>query len=836
MKRFRSHFHALCGKILIAVALPGLLVVAEPVAAETDEIVVTTRKREENLQDVPIAVTAISGDFIERAGVRDLRDIAQLDPSLSVNEFFSQNDTRITIRGLTNTRGRANLAFLVDGIDVTSEPMGNSGSPLLVNQRLLNDVARIEVVKGPQSALYGRAAFAGALNYITKDPGDEFEVSTSLDVSDQESYEVGGAITIPLMENTLSTRFNVVNWDADGYYPNEVTGSNLGGGNGTGVSGTLLYTPADTLRIKTRFSYSSDDYEPRATARLTEGAVTLPVPDVPGLDLDESVEIIPEIGDADGLVVQSSENPRTGTDYFGTRTDILRGTVAIDWNLSNWDFSSLTGFTDATTDQMWDLDRQAEGRPDTVLGHAEVNSTTETKQFSQEFRVASNWDSAVQITVGGLYWKEERTNADRSITSVCFQSVRCPLDGLSGWQDVLLSMEAANAVNGGFSIASAADTDSWSLYALAEWDINAQWKLTVEDRYVNEKFTRMREKGSACVVYYPLKILPDGFLFDTSDDFSCVHGPDETGSVRSSFQTPKLMLEFMLSEDILIYGSVSKAQKPGGISGGGAPGPFTPDFESLEFLPEKMWAYELGAKTSWSGAFGELTLNGAVFYQDYSDKQISVRTIINGFLVGRTANASAASVTGLELATNWATPLEGLTLGVAYTYLNAEYDDFLDVTTDERRIAVAGGCTDVVDLAGTLNCVVDLSGNKIELAPEHAASGFVNLTRPVASSSLEWFLETNVQYQGERYTTDNNEATLDDYWMVNARGGLTADRWSATLYIDNVFDDNTLQNWGNSPDFGAAVVDGGFDGFFKVMEIVALPNPRTVGMRVSVDF
>ncbi len=834
--RFRP---ILCGATVVAAFLPGLplLVYTGAVAAEQriEEIVVTTRRQAENVQDVPIAVNPISGDFIERAGVRDLRNIAQLDPSLSINEFFSQNDTRVTIRGLTNTRGRSNAAFLVDGIDVTSEPTGNAGTPLLVNQRLLNDVERIEVVKGPQSALYGRAAFAGALNYITKDPSDEFEVRALVDVNDQNAVEIGGVLNLPINDK-MAMRLNGVTWDADGYYKNEVTGRDVGGGEGDGGAFSFLYTPNDEVRIKFRTSYSEDNYDPRATARLTEGAETFEVPQIPGLNLDPTVDIITEIGDADGLVVQMSENPRTGDDYPGTTTEIFRSSLIAEWQLDKWLLSSYTGYTNASTFQFWDLDRQAEGRPDTILGHGEVRSTTDTRQFSQEFRLASDWEGPVQFTFGGLYWTEDRDFDDDSYTAVCFISSRCFSDGLTGWQDIILEMDIDNAAAGYQGDQSRGDTDHWSIYALVAWDITEKWKLTFENRYVNEQFIRTRNKGSSCAIFYPAKLLPDGFVFDVQGDFSCSVGPEEIGSVRSEFNTPKFTLEYFPTDDVLIYASVAKAQKPGGISGGGAPGPFAVEFESLYFDPEKLWAYEIGSKTTWAGDYGALTLNGAVFYQDYTDKQITVRTVIDGFLVGRTENASAASVGGLELNTQWATPIDGLTLVAAYTYLDTEFDDFKDLTTDERRIVAAGGCSDLVDLAGTLNCVVDLSGNQLELAPENAFFGAVNLTKPFGSGGTEWFAEISANYQDERYTDDNNLATLDDYWLFDARAGLMSDRWNAILYVDNVFDNDTLLNWGNSPDFGAAPVDAGISNIFSVMEISALPNKRTFGIRVNLNF
>ena len=126
---------------------------------------VTARKREETLQDVPIAVTAISVEQLQRRGIQDVEGIIQGDPSLGFDLGIAPYDTRIVVRGLSPTRGRPNVATLVDGIDVSSEAIGVAGGSLLINPRLV-DIERIEVVKGPQSALYGRSAFAGAINYV----------------------------------------------------------------------------------------------------------------------------------------------------------------------------------------------------------------------------------------------------------------------------------------------------------------------------------------------------------------------------------------------------------------------------------------------------------------------------------------------------------------------------------------------------------------------------------------------------------------------------------------------------------------------------------------------
>ena len=333
-----------------------------------EQIVVTTRKREENLQEVPISIGVFDAEQIERQGIRDLADITKLSPSLQFDRSGFENSVRVTMRGLSNTRGRSNVAFLVDGIDVTSETTGtNAGSPLLVNQRLLSDIERIEVVRGPQSALFGRAAFAGAINYVSKAPADELEGSVSVDVAQHDQQEYSGGFSMPLTE-TLGMRLNGVAWSNDGYYENIVSGEEFGGGDGYALAGTLAWEPVDTLDLTLRTTYSDDEYKPGAVAGIYDRDVTIDVPQSAidnDVTSDTSVNIIPSIGDADGLQVRSSEDPLTGGDYPGSTLDVFRTSLIANWEVGNYMLSSYTGYTDADFTQRYDLDRQAQGRPDT---------------------------------------------------------------------------------------------------------------------------------------------------------------------------------------------------------------------------------------------------------------------------------------------------------------------------------------------------------------------------------------------------------------------------------------------------------------------------------------
>jgi len=235
--------------------------------AQIDQIVVTTRKREENLQAVPIAISAISAEDLERKSFSSISDLTGLDSSVLFDEGAARSDTRISVRGLSPTRGRQNVAVLVDGIDVSSEAISNSGGGVLINTRLV-DIDRVEVVKGPQSVLFGRSAFAGAIQYVTKDPSEEFTSSISVDANAEDQYSGTLSISGPVFEEKLGLRFNAAVWDEPGFYDNTITGDSLGDDEGYGLALTAKSQPTDDITLKFRAEYQDQQSGPAATAFL----------------------------------------------------------------------------------------------------------------------------------------------------------------------------------------------------------------------------------------------------------------------------------------------------------------------------------------------------------------------------------------------------------------------------------------------------------------------------------------------------------------------------------------------------------------------------------------
>jgi hypothetical protein len=200
-----------------------------------------------------------------------------------------------------------------------------------------------------------------------------------------------------------------------------------------------------------------------------------------------------------------------------------------------------------------------------------------------------------------------------------------------------------------------------------------------------------------------------------------------------------------------------------------------------------------------------------------------------------TSNASAAHVLGSEIEAAWSTPLDGLEASIAYTWLEAEYDNFVDVSSSPNAIAIQGQCNTIVTQLGTRRCVIDNSGNALEYAPEHALAAGLSYRRPLPAG-FDVMLEASSRYQDEVFTTSGNFTTQSEYWQLDLRAGLSTDRLTLTLFLDNALDDDTIRTSSSIPDFGAAAVDRGIPTSPAFQNTAVLPDPRVFGIRLAYEF
>jgi outer membrane receptor protein involved in Fe transport len=543
--------HGLLRRFAVAVSGGMAVVLALPAQANTEmgleEVVVTARKREENLQDVSMSITAIPAAEIEKLGLQDVEDIARLDASLIYDKGYSATDNRISIRGLSPTRGRVNVAILVDGIDTSSESISFGGGSLLATNRLL-DLQAVEIVKGPQSALYGRSAFAGAVQYVTKDPARVEEGKISGSYGDYGRYDLSGSWSGPLSD-TFGVRVNAVYWNQDGIHTNIVTGRKVGDGDGWGIALTGKWAPSDTMSAKVRVEYADDRYGqfptaqlpinlvsvrptagsqcltvgsgtavaavggrcPTGSQRVYSGTTVLPPgfalppgsgnPAYPGTffgsnHVYSSVGLVPA---ASQLAVKLDPNPYTGKDYEGSNREVLRTSAVLNWDLEQGSITSLTGYTDAyfSFDEDGDFDSGVVNGVDRASRAARFDNENDTTQFSQELRYRSDFDGAFNFMGGVLYWQEKAAQTTRSINIFCLPPV--PANTFFPGQPPI----AASCTQGGRALTAnqvmtqmtpiprlnSREIEHTSMFGMLEFDVSERIKLSLEGRYADETET-----------------------------------------------------------------------------------------------------------------------------------------------------------------------------------------------------------------------------------------------------------------------------------------------------------------------------------------------------------
>jgi len=891
------------GAPLVVFAALGLSTEAWSAVAE---IVVTTRKREESLQDIPVAVEAITADTIATKGIVDLESLLSQSASVILDRGFAPQDQRIVIRGLSPTRGRQNVAVLVDDIDISSETLGaTAGGSLLINPRLF-DIERVEIVKGPQNALYGRSAFAGAVNFITKKPGDTFEARVSSDLGTEGQREISGAVSGPVTDS-LKLGFSGVLWNHDGFYRNSITGGRMGGGDGNAVSGTLVWEVTDGLSLTARVERSDDQFEitPFANGFYPDGDGAQGLGQAPLINANSRVQLnhlfaVPdlaqydpavgefcpesnptcnlsrvtsqtailgikgEVPGADSLQPRMSEDPRTCgedypdslagcSDYPGTDREVTRGSLTVDWDLGTLALKSLSHY--ATTDT-----EQHEGSEDqsasTGTATGELHVFNETDLFSQEFRVLSKGDGPLRWVVGALYWNEDVDVADGSATCLDYSGFPS-LNGSCGaaWRNVVvggpLPMGAPIPLADPMAVPLnparwARETTHYSIYGHIDWEFAESLTLSVEAR---QTWDETENSGPS---------VSTG-LWDPSGTFPCAFGPPftpcpsigpgtvdadgpgpggfvttvsglNTAKVDDSFFAPKATIAWQATDDQNYYFSWAEAYKPEGVQGftGGA-GSFDP--EGSKFKQEKLVVWELGAKTTW--AENRLRLNGALFFEDFKNKQVSTQVQQGATLVPRTTNAGKAEVWGAEIDLLW-NPNENMTFSLSYTWLDTEYTEYLAITRGVGQIAYVGNCISLVATGVSPTqaaCVTDYSGNELEGAPDHVLVGSGTFRYPI-TDGLDWTHGADFEYQSDRYAKDNNQMVFGSYWLFNLRAGLVGDQWSAIAYIDNAFDDDTVKTGfadGDIPAFQST-------NLFMDKATVTLPDRRQYGVRLSYRF
>lgn len=836
-----------------------------PSVVSRDTITITARKREEDLQEVPLSISAFPEAAIIENNITSIEDVAAYTPGLMFDTGVLPNDTRPSIRGVSANRGRPGVAILVDGVDVMSESMISPGGGTMMNSRLL-DLERIEVVRGPQTVLYGRSAFAGAVNYVTQRPEFEqggygrFRIWA-------DGYEATGAVTAPLSDH-LAFRLNAFVHDSNGFYQNPNTGGDLGGEESMGVAGSIFFDNDSSFDLYARVEYSEANFAPRPVAFISSRTTgdLLPVPQAGGFTTPcttPHTSYLPLIGqppqfciatvlgeiDADESMIDLSPDPRTGQDFQGVTSDTFRASLEMNFDVSDtMTFTSLTGFAQNDAFQEVDFDYTNYSLPaqgslslDPVVGpflpflppfiptweqamSAMASDHNDTELFSQEFRLSydsGNWDWMLT----GLIWNETletrnndqfwlRAGAPEATIEAFYTGLLVGAGILPPFAavDIPTGPVARNAFTGYYLNR---ETEHKSISFAIHYDLNDDMTVGFEGRYLDETITY---EGNTTGVPFGGDPVARSFL-----GVPAIAMFDTRNQIEASEFIPRFTFDWQMRPNNLMYVSAARGFKPGGVATTDANG----DVRDQVFLPEELWSYEIGVKNTLMD--GRAAINFAGYFMDYTNRQVPVQFIPPGGTIELTSivNAAAVEIYGIEV-DGFLRLSDTVMVGGSYAYTNAE---FKDMNLLAAASTLGTGFVSDGNRAHAGNVEGDFSGNREPQTPEHSANLYVRYDTTL-DNGMDFTLSGNATYMSDRFLNLGNDVWLPEVWRTNIRATLARDNWTAMLYVDNLFDDDTPTSALNSIDFGYMIGQGvPQDGI-----AVTLPDPRVVGLQVGLEF
>ncbi len=732
-------------KFLIGVSLSSLL--TTDAFAAVNEIIVTSRKRAESIQSVPLAITTFSGEDLARAGVEDLRDLSNLVAGLQFDGFGNRNLTTPQIRGLSQVSridDENNVSIFVDGIYVSGREGLDFG---------LIDLERVEVVKGPQSALYGRNSYGGAINYITKKPGDSIEASATFTIGNDGKRTVKGGIGGPISDGVLGARIAGAYDTFDGSYDNPLSSDNPDYYEQYFFNGSLVFTPTENFSATLTGYYLNDENGPSAQY-LSDGNCET----YGGSVLQEFCGEVPSVGDVD-----LPYDPRA----FGLEREIGRIGLNLRWEHDWGAIVSNTGHNMLWAESLVDQDRQLDGATFFSPTFSPVPNVPQFVAFTnaahietiQEIRIESNEDQRVRWMAGGSYYQLERKDtpallidADPGDLSALYNPFLADIplgidgDGLDRLQNFQRNRK---------------ETETWAAFGSVEGDVTDSVTARAELRYTSESKTATN------------MVLEDLGLPGA-----------EFGDETFKFWTPRFTVDWQVNDDALLYASAARGAKAGGFNSSSTP----PQF--LAFDPETNWTYEIGAKTDWLD--GDLRINVAAFYIDMEDIQITNQ--ITGTALFATQNSGTGTSKGFEIEVS-ATPVDGLDLSINYAFADATFDD----ATDGSFSSAPGDVMDLID-SGVVPSVLapdgvtrvaDLSGQRLPRTSEHTLNGTIQYSQSL-NDTFDWFTRIDTRYESEQKgDTLDALSKIGDRVVTNIRGGVSSEKLDFTLWVDNAFDDDT---------------------------------------------
>lgn len=606
---------------------PGAVAQQKDSTLALEEVMVTARKREESIQDIPVSVTSI-GKELKEASIRRLDDIQSFTPNVYLRPHgAAPGGLSVAIRGVSSSEYDKSfdpaISVIMDGMFI-----GTASGSMLSNF----DTQRIEVLRGPQGTLFGKNTTGGVINVIRGAVTQEWGGDFSATVGEDGREDFKGVLNVPVIDDKLGVKLFGNSINSDGAIKNKTLNDDAAGEDYQTYGFASLWTPTENIDLKFHYENYQDDSETGAYRNengswVDKGALAC------GLE-----GVLWPVGCKDSDPDSDRDNVTGARKNTGdSETDMY--ILTANWDIDSMLLTSITAYRDVDEHYLNNFDPS----PADFLY---LDYFNDWEQFSQELRVTSQFSDTFEFVAGLYYWDvqyEQSWDVGRLYYNLDRIGAITGVPGGAGFNEDTLSFNGQKQ-----------DTTSYAAYFSSDWHINEQWTINAGLRYTYEE--KDFSGGDGGIFYQAGDPPPTPNYKDFDDDW------DEW--------SPKIGFQYQYNDDAMVFGSYSEGFKSGGFFGRQA------NFTDVDarYDPEYVDSWELGLKSEWMD--GRLIFNPTVFYNSYDDKQESILIGIDVTNVATVVrNASTLDIWGFEIEAVFQAT-EAWNIRASYGYIDAEYDDF----------------------------------------------------------------------------------------------------------------------------------------------------------------
>lgn len=755
-----------------------------------EEVIVTSQKRAQSLQEVPISVAAVTGETIEKMGIENLEDLTAHVPNIHFTETGLSTQMRVRGIGSDNSQGfEQSVGIYVDGIYRSRAQLFRA--PIF-------DVERVEVMRGPQSTLFGKNSIAGAVDIITAKPTDEFKGQLTASYEGEfGTREASGFVSGPLSQ-TLNGRIALRYYDDPGYMTNTFKNQDEPNQEEKAIRTSLDWTPTDNLNVLFVAERDTFDVQGRAI-EITQ--------DIPG-PFGTYSERLAQVNQGVTFDSQQNYERQMNAPEFSENT-VNSQTLRIDYQIGDISMTAVTGILGFNYLENCDCDY-------TPANIFDLDLMEEYDQVSQEIRFVSPEGQSVEWLAGVFVQSYDQTFVDNF--NVPKGSLLLPIINPALPPDRKIPESfTGTGVRRNFEQSS----DTWAVFAEATWYASATMDVTLGARFTEEEKEAHKVlnivdiTNNNAVLNDPIlaSIYASPLLFATDTEQSA-NGHNLTGERNESAFTPALTVRYHVNDDIMTYAKASKGFKAGGFDPR-SNNTITEDengaeINNFEFEDEEVIAVEIGSKMRLAG--GRSEVNIALFDMAYDNLQISQFDGAVGFNPG---NAKDTQVRGIEIDGRWQIN-EHFTSAYGVAYLDFEYKDFTTGNCHFGQTAAANG-------------FCDYTGKRGVYTPEYTFNGSLEYSRElqaglmlVSNLDVQWIdrqqVHVNLDPRGE----------IPSHTLLSLRMALETERWGLALLGKNLLNEHVITYSGNAP-LSETLIRS--NTFYSVVQ-----RPRTVAMEATYKF